>query len=72
MCYPIISGIIVLSKEREVNKMKTYYRFIFSTEEILEFDADMVSFSEAESRARKWAEDSKATFEYLGAFKRDC
>lgn len=52
--------------------MKTYYRFIFSTEEILEFDADMVSFSEAESRARKWAEDSKATFEYLGAFKRDC
>lgn len=54
---------------REVITMKTYYRFLFSTQEILEFDAEMVSFKTAERRAKEWAKDSNATYEYCGMVK---
>lgn len=51
--------------------MKNYYRFLFATtQEILEFDAEMVSFKTAERKAYEWAKDADSTCEYLGIFSR--
>lgn len=51
--------------------MKTYYRFYFATtQEILEFDTEMVSFKTAERKAWAWARDAKSTCEYLGIISR--
>lgn len=48
--------------------MATYYRFIFATQEILEFDVERVSFKTAERRAKQWAKDSETTYEYMGTY----
>ncbi len=46
--------------------MKTYYRFYFATEEILEYDTERVSYKVACRKAKEWAEMSATTFEYCG------
>ena len=51
--------------------MKRYYRFYISTEEILEFDAEMVSFETAKRRAKAWAKEQEALCEYKGIFEHD-
>lgn len=51
--------------------MKSYYRFYISTEEILEFDTEMVSFKTAERRAKAWAKNVNASCEYKGIFEHD-
>lgn len=56
--------------EREVLTMKTYYRFYFATEEILEYDTECVSYKVALRKAIEWAKMSHTTFEYLGIVSR--
>ena len=51
--------------------MKRYYRFYMSTEEILEFDAEKVSFETAKRRAKAWAKNANASCEYKGIFEHD-
>lgn len=51
--------------------MKRYYRFYISTEEILEYNADMVSFETAKRRAKAWAKNANASCEYKGIFEHD-
>lgn len=46
--------------------MNEYYRFIFSTDEIIDYSADMMSFRVAERRAIRWAKDCNATYTYIG------
>jgi len=56
---------MVIVKERYLG-MKTYYRFYFATEEILEYDTERVSYKVACRKAKEWAEMSATTFEYCG------
>lgn len=50
--------------------MTTYYRFLIEeTQEILEFNAEMVTFSTAERKAYAWAKEVHASCKYLGEFK---
>lgn len=51
--------------------MKSYYRFYISTEEILEYDAERVSFKTAKRKAEAWARSQEATCEYKGIFEHD-
>ena len=51
--------------------MKSYYRFYMSTEEILEYDTEMVSFETAKSKAEAWAREQEALCEYKGIFEHD-